>query len=99
MSKKLSRRDFLKLTGTTSVGLALSACGVKATAIPTRTDIPSPTSSPKPSSIPTITQTPTVTATLGPPTLRELTNKLGQEFVIGTNFVVVNTLPAYRKMI
>lgn len=44
MNKKLSRRDFLKVTGVTPAGLALSACGVKATETPTltATNPPSP---------------------------------------------------------
>jgi len=53
MSKKLSRRDFLKLAGATSAGLALSACGVEPTVFPTATFIPSratlaPTNTPQP---------------------------------------------------
>jgi len=58
MNKKLSRRDFLKLAGVTSAGLALSACGVKATELPTATLIP-PTGTP----LPTETLTPTLTST------------------------------------
>jgi len=37
MKNSISRRDFLKLAGAASAGLALSACGVKATEIPTAT--------------------------------------------------------------
>jgi len=60
MNKNLSRRDFLKLAGVTSVGLALSACGVKASELPTATSLPStstpfPTSTSTPSPIPTPT--------------------------------------------
>jgi len=40
MNKKLSRRDFLKLASVTSASLALSACGVKATELPTATSLP-----------------------------------------------------------
>jgi hypothetical protein len=58
MNKKLSRRDFLKLAGITSAGLALSACGVNATKLPTATFLP-PTSTP----LPTATITPTLTST------------------------------------
>jgi len=58
MNKKLSRRDFLKLAGVTSAGLALSACGVKATESPTATYIPSTSTS-----LPTETLTPTLTST------------------------------------
>jgi len=56
MSKKLSRRDFLKLAGVTSAGLALSACGVNATELPTATLIP-----PTETAIPTLTASPTST--------------------------------------
>lgn len=49
MSKNLSRRDFFKLTGTTAGALALSACGVNATALPTQmaTATAVPTDTPK----------------------------------------------------
>lgn len=60
MNKKLSRRDFLKLAGVTSAGLALSACGVKATELPTATFAP-PTSTLLPTK--TITPMPTATPT------------------------------------
>ena len=60
MNKKLSRRDFLKLAGITSAGLALSACGVKATELPTATLIP-PTNTPLPTE--TLIPTPTLTST------------------------------------
>lgn len=53
---KLTRRDFLKVAGLTSAGLALTACGVKATELPTATSIPS-TNTPLP--MPTLTPTPT----------------------------------------
>jgi len=81
MSKKLSRRDFLKLAGTTSAGLVLSACGVKATELPTATFSPptatlTSTFTPKPTNTTTPTQTP------GPPSLRELADKIG--FQVGT---------------
>ncbi len=55
MNKKLSRRDFLKLSGITSAGLALSACGVKATALPIPTLTASPSVTPLPVT-PTSTQ-------------------------------------------
>ncbi|MDP3184597.1 MAG: twin-arginine translocation signal domain-containing protein [Anaerolineales bacterium] len=57
MSKKLSRRDFLKLAGATSAGLALSACGVNATEVPTATFVP-PTGTPSPTATPAPTSTP-----------------------------------------
>jgi len=76
MSKKLSRRDFLKLAGATSAGLALSACGVKATELPTATFVP-PTA--------TLTITPTSTSTPEPSptskpkrlTFRDITERTG----------------------
>ena len=56
MNRNLSRRDFLKLAGVTSAGLALSACGVNvdqlstptatATVLPSQTPMPSPTQTP-----------------------------------------------------
>jgi len=64
MNKNLSRRDFLKLAGVTSAGLALSACGVKATEFPTATFVP-PTETTIP---PTETTIPTLTFTPVPPT-------------------------------
>jgi len=83
--KQLSRRDFLKLSGTTSLGLVLSACGFGSTPTPTSTltntlrptqtstltRTPIPTDTPKP------TQTPKPTATPKPPILRDLADKLG----------------------
>ena len=70
MNKNLSRRDFLKLAGVTSAGLALSACGVKATEFPTATTIP-PTGTPLPA--PTLTPTPTLTLEQLPQTKQALT--------------------------
>jgi hypothetical protein len=63
MSNNLSRRDFLKLAGATSAGLALSACGLKATELPTATFVlptttPTPTLTPRPTN--TSTPTPAV---------------------------------------
>ncbi|MBI5714263.1 MAG: hypothetical protein HZC38_12700 [Chloroflexi bacterium] len=49
---RLRRRDFLKLCGTSSIGLALAACGVE----------------PTPTVAPTLTNTPAPTATLLPAT-------------------------------
>jgi hypothetical protein len=56
MNKKLSRRDFLKLAGVTSAGLALSACGITATELPTATFV-----LPTETAIPTLTPVPTST--------------------------------------
>jgi len=55
MNKNISRRDFLKLAGVTSAGLALSACGLNVTDVPTATSIP-PTGTPLPTA--TVTSTP-----------------------------------------
>lgn len=84
MTDKFSRRDFLKVVGVTSAGLALSACGVKATDLPplsTATALPSLTPLP-PTATATDTPEPTLTATPKPPTLRTLGEKLG--LIIGT---------------
>ncbi|MGB9872531.1 MAG: twin-arginine translocation signal domain-containing protein, partial [Anaerolineae bacterium] len=43
-NRKLSRRDFLKLSGTASLGFILSACGV--TQAPTATPSPTATAAP-----------------------------------------------------
>ena len=53
---QLTRRDFLRMCGTSSIGLALAACGV----VPTPTATPAPTIT----ALPTGTPFPTVTATL-----------------------------------
>jgi len=88
MSKTgLSRRDFLKVAGVTSAGLALSACRVKAI------DMPVPTSTSKviPSTAtasPTITQTPepTLTTTPHPPeTIRDFADVLGIKIAVMLN--------------
>src|SRR3989304_10484739 len=69
---QLSRRDFLKLSSTASLGLAMSACGFtpKPIATPKRTNTPLPTSTltPTPTLTPTLTPTNTLasTATLAP---------------------------------
>jgi len=70
---KLTRRDFLKVAGITSAGLALSACGVDVTKLPdptaTETLLP-----------PTSTNTPEPTATITPKTpetLRDFAEILG----------------------
>jgi GH35 family endo-1,4-beta-xylanase len=85
--KRLSRRHFLKLTGITSAGFVLSACGVKMTQQPKMTPL-SPTSTFLPTStiLPTKTSLPAATVTPTPPTptLRTIGEKLG--IVIGTTF-------------
>lgn len=73
---KLARRDFLKMAGVASAGLALSACGVDVTKLPAPTATPFPTS----------TNTPTLTPTPKPPTLGELARKLG--FDIGISLSI-----------
>jgi len=98
MSNNLSRRDFLKLAGATSAGLALSACGLTPTAIPTLTNTPVPTRTLRPSSTPTITETLTVTATSGPPTLRELADLVGIKLGSAVNGAVFDeNNPRYDK--
>ncbi len=59
--RQLSRRDFLKIGGVTSVGLGLSACGLASnpTEVPITPTVPTPTPSP----IPTITPSPTASCT------------------------------------
>lgn len=68
---KITRRDFLKMAGVTSAGLALSACGIDVTQLPDATATPSLTP------FPTSTNTPTLTPTPKPPTMGELARKLG----------------------
>lgn len=68
---ELTRRDFLKMAGVASAGLALSACGVDAT------KLPDPTATPSLTPFPTSTNTPTLTPTPKPLTMGELARKLG----------------------
>jgi len=92
---KLSRRDFLKLAGATSAGLALSACGVKSAEIPqpTSTALPSLTPMLMPSHVPTATITPEPTATVTPKVfiegVGEVTPKEG--------LVFTSTINDYKK--
>jgi endo-1,4-beta-xylanase len=69
----LTRRDFLKMAGVTSAGLALSACGVDVTKLPDPTAtlfLPTATNTPTPE--------PTATVTPRPPeTLRDFAEILG----------------------
>ena len=84
--RNFTRRDFLKLCGTSSIGLALAACGVTPTptATPAPTNTPLPTSTPLPTATtiltntpaPTSTATATATATPRPPTLRSVGEQL-----------------------
>lgn len=85
MNKKLSRRDFLKLASITSASFALSACGVKATQLPTPTSTLIPTIAPSITPSPIPSNTPSATPT--PPTLRGYAEKIqvnGETFKIGT---------------
>lgn len=80
--KPLSRREFLKLSGATSLGLILSACGLAEmpTAITALTNTPllTVTSTRTPTSSPTIPSTSTNTPTpKSPETLREYADALG----------------------
>jgi GH35 family endo-1,4-beta-xylanase len=68
---KLTRRDFLKMAGVSSAGLALSACGIDATRLPDPGGTPSLTPFPAPITAPTLTPTPK------PPTMGELARRLG----------------------
>jgi len=77
MNKKMSRRDFLKLAGVTSAGLALSACGVKATEIPMLTNAPTQTFTPEATKTLTPSPTPEPTATKTPKYLRDYAERLG----------------------
>lgn len=72
---KLTRRDFLKVAGVTSAGLAISACGVDVTKFPDSTA----TATLFPSTA-TNTPVPTITATPQPPTLQSLADKIGITF-------------------
>jgi GH35 family endo-1,4-beta-xylanase len=75
---KLTRRDFLKMAGATSAGLALSACGVDVTKLPDPTATLTP--------FPTSTNTPTLTPTPTPPTLGDLARKLGFDIGISITY-------------
>jgi len=87
MANKLSRRDFLKVAGAASAGLALSACGVKATELP----VPTATATALPPTatfLPTETQTPepALTPTPHPPeTIREFADALGIKIAVMLN--------------
>jgi hypothetical protein len=59
---QLTRRDFLRLCGTSSIGLALAACGVT----PTPTVTPAPTNTALPTSTALLTATTTLTSTPAP---------------------------------
>jgi hypothetical protein len=91
MSKiKLSRRDFLKLTGAAATSLALSACGMKATELstpalaPVATLTPESTATETETLTPTLTSTPTLTPTPKPPTVGDLGRKIGLDIGICT---------------
>jgi hypothetical protein len=58
----ITRRDFIKLCGSSSIGLILAACGV--TLAPTETPAPTNTALPTSMVLPTSTPPPTATATL-----------------------------------
>ena len=90
---KLTRRDFLKMAGVTSAGLALSACGVNATKIPDLTATPSLTP------LPTSTNTPTLTPTPKPPTMGELGRRLGFDVGIALRMVDDFNNPDYQNFI
>ena len=89
---QLSRRDFLKLSGTASLGLVLAACGLEPqpTGTPSLTNTPLPTNTLAPPETQTLPPTPTPTntpepshtptATPEPPTLRSVGEQLGVNF-------------------
>lgn len=82
MSKnKLTRRDFLKMAGITSAGLGLSACGVDVTKLPDPMVTPSNTPFPTAKSKPTLTPTPK------PPTIAELSRKIGIDVGIEAGYL------------
>ena len=81
----LTRRNFLRLCGTSSISLALAACGISSTVTPVPTPIPLPTATVLPFSTPTLIITPTATArstnTLTP-TATRLPIKLPRTFLL-----------------
>jgi GH35 family endo-1,4-beta-xylanase len=68
---RFTRRDFLKVAGVTSAGLALSSCGIDSAKLPGPSETPSLTPFPAPTSMPAFTPTPAL------PTMGELAGKLG----------------------
>jgi GH35 family endo-1,4-beta-xylanase len=94
---KITRRDFLKMAGITSAGLALSACGVDVTKLPDSTA----TVTPSLTLFPTVTNTPTLTPTPMPPTIGDLARKIGMDVGVEGYYSVnapanyVNTLLNY----
>jgi endo-1,4-beta-xylanase len=86
MPKKLSRQDFLKLSGIASAGMFLFACDA-ATKFLVPTQTPWPTSTPFPTAtntpVPTSTPSPTATNTPAPKYLRDFAKKLGLEIGVG----------------
>ena len=82
MPKKLSRQDFLKLSGVASAGMLLFACDA-ATKFLVPTQTPWPTSTPFPTAtntpVPTSTPSPTATNTPAPKYLRDFAGKFGLE--------------------
>jgi endo-1,4-beta-xylanase len=83
---KLTRRDFLRVAGVTTAGLALSTCGLDATKLPEPTVLPTSTPLPAPSTTPSITSIPSPTQTPLPPTLRSLADKIGFEIGVFYSF-------------
>ena len=92
MPKKLTRQDFLKLSGVASAGMFLFACDAATkflmptqTPWPTSTPFPTATNTPVPTStpFPTATNTPVPTPTKVPKYLRDFAEKLGLEIGVG----------------
>lgn len=82
--QSLTRRDFLKLAGVTSTGLALSACGVDLTHVPASTETPIVKPLPAATTGPRPTPTPSL---LNSPTLGELGRRLGFDVGISLRMV------------
>ena len=79
MKKKLSRRDFLKISWTSLWGLVLAACKIETGEEPTSTPTATATETPTPTSTSTATNTPTNTPTETPIPCFELLEPADQE--------------------
>lgn len=113
MTIQITRRDFLKLCGSSSVAAILAACGVASTPSPALTNTPLPTSTLLPSATPTLTNTPaststatvtvtptaTATATAKPPTLRDFADRLSKVFGTMTNRPMLQSNSLYAQTV
>jgi hypothetical protein len=110
MSIQITRRDFLKLCGASSVATMLAACGVAPTPTPASTNTPLSTSTLPPTATPTLTNTPlltstatvtatpTLTATPRPPRLSDFARKIGFDIGVTTCFPNIDNAN-YRDML